>query len=482
MKLKKKFYRVLGFVLALAMVLPGAGASALNFKPISSIDKDGKPVELTIRSKACCVTDMDSGDLIYSYNGGKELPVGTLNMIMTSLLIVEKYSDTGTLKNTFVSAGSEAYDELYDKGAPTADIQPNEKVSYYDILCAMILQSSCEAANIAALDMGGGKLAGFTKLMNDRAQQMGLKHTKFSSAHGLWTSGNYSTCEDMAVLCRYVMDNSSILKEIFAMSTYTMSKTDKHPEGTTLYNNNVLVNSASLYYYSSVKGLKTGTTTDAGGCLASCASIEGKNYLIVSLGAPTEILEQDKEKGKDDPDSVFAQDYIYYNLIDHINIYNWCKTYLVESDFLNPDSEVRDVKVLYGDKNYANLKAKTGFSRVWPSYIKTEDVKREITVKENIVAPVEVGDVLGEMKLSYNGETIATLELVSTTKVTRSESASRWEVAKSYFRSKVFYVTLALICGLIVVYTVVHVVRTNRKYLKKNAQVHSDDNRLHENE
>ena len=154
----------------------------------------------------------------------------------------------------------------------------------------------------------------------------------------------------------------------------------------------------------------------------------------------------------------------------------------MESDFLNPDSEVRDVQVLYGDKNYANLKAKTGFSRVWPSYIKTEDVKREITVKENIVAPVEVGDVLGEMKLSYNGETIATLDLISTTKVERSESASKWEIAKSYFKSKVFYVTLVLIGCLIVLYTVVHVVRTNRKYLKKNAEVHSDDNRLDEDE
>ena len=146
MKLKKKFCRVLGFMLALAMVLPGVSGAALNFKPVSSIDKDGKPVELTLRSKACCVMDMDSGDIIYSMNGGKEMPVGTLNMIMTSLLIVEKYNDIGTLKNTTVSAGSEAYDELFDKGAPTADIQPNEKVSYYDILCAMILQSSCEAA------------------------------------------------------------------------------------------------------------------------------------------------------------------------------------------------------------------------------------------------------------------------------------------------------------------------------------------------
>ena len=476
MKLTTKLRRVLCFVLALIMIFPAATASALNFKPIASLDEKGKPVELTLRSKACFLMDMDTGDAIYQLEGEKELPIGTLNMLMTCLLIVEQFRDTSVLKSTMVSAGTEAYDELYDKGAPTADIKPGEKVSYYDLLCAMVLQSSCEAANIAAINLGGGKTtAPFIKKMNDRAKELGLKHTKFSTAHGLWTNGNYSTAADIAALCKYIYDNSNILKEVFAMNEYTMSKTDFHPEGTTLYNNNVLLNSGSLYYYSAVRGIKSGTTDDAGRCLASCATIEGKSYLAVTLGAPTEILEEDLIKGQNDPSSVYAQSYIYYSLIDHINIYNWCTDFLIESDFLDPSSEVRAVKVLYGDKDYANLKAKTGYSRVWPSYIKVEDVKREISVKKNIVAPVEVGDVLGEMKLTYSGEVIASLDLVSTTKVERSAVASKLEIAKSYFKSKVFFTALGIIAGLFVLYTIIHVVRTNKRLLKKNAEADNDN-------
>jgi len=475
MKLKTKCRRVLCFMLALVMLIPTLSASAVNFKPISSLDKDGKPIELKLRSKACVILDIESGDSIYTLNADKELPIATMNMLMTCLLIVEKYPDIQTLKSTSVSAGTQAYDELFDKGAPTADIQPDEKVTYYDLICAMMLQSSCEAANIAAINLGES-LGGFTKMMNDRAAELGMTHTKFSSAHGFFTSGNYSSCGDLAKLSRYIIEHSSIIKTICALSEYKMGKTDQHPEGTMLYNNNVLVNSASLYYYPSVKGLKTATTNEAGRCCASYASIDGTGYIVVTLGAPLEKLKEDEAKGADDADSVYAQDYIYYSLIDHINIYNWCSRFLAQSDFLVPESEIRDVKVMYGDKDYANLRAKTGYSRMWPTYVKIEDVKREITVKENIVAPVEVGDVLGEMKLTYGGEVIATLELISTTKVQRSEFASKVEVAKSYFRSGVFFKTLVIILVMIALYTLIHIIRTNRKYLKKNTEDYNDDN------
>ena len=55
MKLKAKCRRVLCFMLAVVMLLPAIGASAVNFKPIASIDEKGKPVELKLYSKACCV-------------------------------------------------------------------------------------------------------------------------------------------------------------------------------------------------------------------------------------------------------------------------------------------------------------------------------------------------------------------------------------------------------------------------------------------
>ena len=53
------------FMLALVMLIPTLSASAVNFKPIESIDEKGKPVELKLYSKACCVMDIESGDNIF---------------------------------------------------------------------------------------------------------------------------------------------------------------------------------------------------------------------------------------------------------------------------------------------------------------------------------------------------------------------------------------------------------------------------------
>lgn len=59
--------------------------------------------------------------------------------------------------------------------------------------------------------------------------------------------------------------------------------------------------------------------------------------------------------------------------------------------------------------------------RLWPVDISVNDVEKKITVYDNVVAPVEVGDVLGKMELVYKGEVLATIDLVSTTKVERSQ-------------------------------------------------------------
>lgn len=72
------------------------------------------------------------------------------------------------LKDTYYSAGSEAFDELYDTGASTADIQPGEEVSCYDLLASLLIPSSCEAANIIALNVSDS-ITEFTDLMNEKS-------------------------------------------------------------------------------------------------------------------------------------------------------------------------------------------------------------------------------------------------------------------------------------------------------------------------
>ncbi|WP_294471107.1 D-alanyl-D-alanine carboxypeptidase family protein [uncultured Ruminococcus sp.] len=452
------------FAVMVSSVLP---AGALTFKPTVK-DDEGKLKELKLYSECVYMINMDTGEAIVDINSDKEVPPASLTKLMTAVVMLDELGgDEDELKAKKMSAGTEAFDELYGTGASTADIQPYESVSAYDLLAANLIPSACEASNIIAVNVGGN-IPRFVDMMNEKVTELGLKHTHFSCAHGLFTQQNFSSAKDIAKICEYALDNYPVFRELVNTTFYTMEPTDFHPEGTSLTSTDFMINEYTKYYYSYCKGIKTGTTDAAGRCFASYATCDGTTYLTVTLGAPLEKQPEDIKKGEEDPESLYADEDVYYNFIDHINLYEWAFNMLVQRDFINEISEVRDVKVEYGKKlDYANLKPACGYSRMWPANIKVEDVEKIVTVKDHIVAPVEIGDVLGKMELRYNGETLAEIDLISTTEVERSPVKERVRVMKSYFESMSFKVTLACVLGALLLYCIIVFLIAQRKYLKR---------------
>ena len=442
-------------------------AEALCFTP-AVYDEQGQLKEVRLYSKSVYMVNLDTGEAIVDINSQAELSPASLTKLMTAVVLLDELGgDEYTLRSTMMSAGTEVFDELYDTGASTADIQPNEKVSAYDLLAALMIQSACEASNIIAVNVGGS-VPRFVDMMNEKAAELKLKHTHFSNAHGLFTQQNFSSAYDIAEICRYAINNYPVFKDIVGMATYTMAPTEQHPDGTYLINTDYMINENSKYYYSYCRGIKTGTTEAAGRCFASFATCDATTYLTVTMGAPMEKLPEDVKKGEQNEESVFADDEVMYNFIDHINLYEWAFNMLEQKDFINESSEVRDVKVGYGRKlDYANLKPAGGYSRMWPVNVPVEDVEKVITVKDNIVAPIEKGDVLGQMELIYEGETLAKIDLVSTTDVERSPFKSKMKVVKSYFKSKLFKVTAIIVAGGIGIYCVIYFLMMQRKYLRR---------------
>lgn len=461
-----KFTRVFALVLALAIFFPALNVSAFNFTP-TKYDDNGKVVPLDLYSKSVYMINMDTGETMVDIDSDTQRAPASLTKIMTAVVMLDYYKgDEKKMKKTYLSAGTEAFDELYNTGASTADIQPNEKVSAYDLLAALMIPSACEAANIIAINIGGS-INEFCDMMNEKAEKLDMENSHFSNAHGLFTQQNYSSCKDIAKLCKYALETYPVFKEIVSMPTYQMESTSYHETGSQLINTNLMLNSETDYYYAPCKGIKTGSLDSAGRCLASYANQDGVTYLIVTMGAPMEKKSEDVKKGEEDPDSIYGADDVYYNILDHIALYKWAYSMLAETDFINENSEVCDVDVSYGSNaDYANLKPASGYQQMWPTNISTDDVKKVITVKKNVVAPIEVGDVLGKMELIYNGETLATIDLVSTTKVERSNVRAEVKVAKSYFSSSVFIYTLIILIVGTLVYAAVHFVRTQKKYLK----------------
>ena len=445
-------------------------ASAYNFTPVKDRDGEGNYIKLELYSESAYMINMDTGDVLIDIKSDKQRVPASLTKIMTALVLLDEFDgEKYDLEHTYYSAPPEYFDGLWDMGASVADIQAEEKVNCYDLLAALLIPSACDAANVIAYGMCGS-IDKFCDRMNEMAERIGMTDSHFSCAHGLSGDNNYSTCRDMAKACMYALDNYDIFAELVQKSYYYMTPTDYHPDDEWRVNStNELLDPTSDYYYSYCMGIKTGTLDQAGRCFASYAVQDGRRYLIVTMGAPLEKQEKDIQKGIENPDSVFAYDTVYYNFVDHINLYNWAFTYLYDREIVDPNSEIREAKVEFGDKgrDYVTLKPASGCRVTFPSYVEDKDIEKEITVYDNVVAPVKKGDELGRVRISYQGEQIADIPLIATASVARSRMEELKAVAKSFPRSRSYKVVIALCIFGIVLYTVIYILWIQNKYMKK---------------
>lgn len=407
------------------------------------------PEDVKLKSEAVYMENLDTENTIIDINSDTQYLPASLTKIMTCVLVLDAFKDdVESLKTTKASAGSEAFKELEGTYASSAGIEKNEKLSYYDLLCALMIPSACEAANILAVNIGGS-LDGFVEMMNAKAGALGMKNTIYYNAHGLDLDGNtnVTTCRDQAILCKYAINNYPIFTEITSKQNYTMSN------GTAIVSTNSLLDETSDFYYGYVNGIKTGYYDEAGRCLASVATKNGYTYLIVSMKAPA----QDKD-GND----------VMYNCQDHKNLYMWAFENLSYNVFIEENEEITEAKVSYGKgADFITLKPANEVSKIWLNSIDISKVERKITVEDDIIAPVYKGDTLGKLELIYEGETIGSVNLVATNDLERATVKAEAAVASKFFSSKQFRIALVIIIVVVLIYILVFKAIANKRYKKK---------------
>ena len=466
----RRFVTLLCAVTLSVMCMGDVAASAFNFTPVKDRDGAGNYIKLELYSESAYMINMDTGDVLIDVKSTKQRVPASLTKIVTALVLLDEFDgEKYDLEHTYYSAPPEYFDGLWDMGASIADIYAEEKINCYDLLAALLIPSACDAANVIAYGMCGS-IDKFCDRMNETARRIGMTDSHFSCAHGLSGDNNYSTCQDIAKACMYGLENYDVFRELVGKSYYYMTPTNEHPEDNWRLNStNELLDPTSGYNYSYCMGIKTGTLDQAGRCFASYAVKDGKRYLIVTMGAPQEKQEKDYQKGIDNPDSVFANDTVYYNFVDHINLYNWAFGYLYDREIVDPNSEIREAKVEFGDKgrDYVTLKPQSGCRVTFPSYVEDEEIVKDITVYDNVVAPVKKGDELGRVKISYQGIEIADIPLVATESVARSRAEELKAVAKSFPKSRPYKIVVALCFFGIAVYTVAYILWVQNKYMKK---------------
>ena len=261
-----------GHVKASAASDPGNGPSIYS----AALDNPAYPsdtVDAQLRklsAQAWFMIDAETGRILSSKNPDQRMYPASMTKMMTCILACE----SGRLNETVTISKAAA-------SVPYGNVSKGEKYRLHDLLYRVMLPSDNGAAHAVGEFLANDSLS-FAKMMNEKAQQLGMRHTHFVNAHGLPDDDHYSTARDMMKLVKYCMRNK-IFAEI--VSNPTRDITTLGGKAIHLKNTNKLFDR-----YDGCLGIKTGTTRAAGGCLASAVMRNGmKIYLVIMKCEPARV-------------------------------------------------------------------------------------------------------------------------------------------------------------------------------------------------
>ena len=245
------------------------GAAAVIISCAADISAEIKPQTGDISAKAAVLMEASTGKVIWGKCENERLPMASTTKIMTTVLTLE----SGDLDTEFTVDSEAIRVEGSSMGLREGDI-----VSKRDLCIGMLLPSGNDAANCAAVKVGG-TAEKFADMMNAKASQLGMTYTHFVTPSGLHDDAHYSTASDMALLASYAIKIPEF-GEICSSKSMKLQFGDP-PFDRWLTNTNKL-----LSRYEGCIGVKTGFTDEAGRCLVSAAERDGVTLVCVTLNAP----------------------------------------------------------------------------------------------------------------------------------------------------------------------------------------------------
>lgn len=232
--------------------------------------EESTPAGLDLSAESAVLMEAHGGKVLWAKNPDKELPMASVTKIMTLLLAVEAVEQGKASLDERVVASENAW----EMGGSQIYLEPGEEFSLKEMLIAVAVGSANDASVAVAEHLMGSEEA-FVEAMNQRAQQMGLKHTCFANCTGLPAKGHYTSAYDMAVILREAL-KYPLFRQLSSIYEY-----DLRGGKFKLWNTNKL-----LKWYQGVDAGKTGWTTEAKYCLASSAERDSLRLIAVVLGVP----------------------------------------------------------------------------------------------------------------------------------------------------------------------------------------------------
>ena len=327
-----------------------------------------------LAATAYIVRDLQSNQTLGAKEANTQIEPAALTKLMVAYLVFQAL-DNGQLK---AEQSLKVSEQAWKAEGSRMFLSPDKPVVVADLLKGMIVQSANDATLTLAEALGEGNEAKFVQKMNDQAKRLGMLDTTFKNATGRAEDGHLSTVSDLAKLAGAIINDFPKYYPLFSMRSFTYNSIEQP-------NRNLL-----LYRDPSVDGMMSGHSPTAGYNLASSSRRNDRRVVAIAVGMES-------------PESRAAES---------SKLLNWALQSFDTPKIYDANQAISQVKVYKGSKDAVNV----GFleaAHITIPHGEGKNIKPVLETVQPILAPVQKGQILGKLKITYNGQTLAEKNVVA---------------------------------------------------------------------
>ncbi len=332
---------------------------------------------IEINSKSAIMYNMNDDEIIYKKEENLRLPVASLTKIVTAITVIDNVENLDKEVNI-------TYDMLENlDGYAKVGLKVGDTLTVKELLYALMLPSAGDAAQALAISTSGS-IKDFSILMNDEIKKIGVSNSKFDNPIGMDSENNYSTAYDMAIILKYSLKNNTF-KKIFETNEYYIESINKEINKT--------ISSISENYnidFSMIHGAKTGFTYEAGLCLASTSSINGVDYLLVTLASDTNYP---------------------YHIQDAIGLYEYYSSNYSYKTILHNNQFIYEIPIKGSYDKVYKIYSKENKDIYIGNDVNLTKIIYEYKGIDKITKKIKQGDKIGIVNVIYNNDVLYTFDV-----------------------------------------------------------------------
>ena len=312
-------------------------------------------------AKTALVIDLSTNEILLEKNSTEKTYPSSMTKMMTALVAFEKIKDGSlSLDQEFLISK-----KAWKMGGSKMFIEVDKRVSVYDLLLGVVVQSGNDASIAIAEGISGSEEI-FAIEMNNLGKKMGLTGSNFTNSSGWPDDNHYTTAEDLAKVAQYTIENHYELYQMYKISDFTYN-------GIKQDNRNPL-----LYTFEGADGFKTGYTEAAGYGIVGSAERGDRRLILVLNG-----LESSKSRAQ-----------------ESLRLMDWGFNNFLLVDFYKKNEVIQEVDTWLGKEDKVDLVALEDISVSIPK-AQLSSAKVTVLVEEPIATPIKIGDQIAKLQISF---------------------------------------------------------------------------------